>query len=462
MVRRNILIVLFVASQLIGVVGVSAQSSVKADGLFQSADYSAAQKEYSLLLKRYPTSALYLYRYARCAQELGDYQTAIQYFEKAGNRYDLKHYNLGEIYMRLGYPAEAIAAYEAYLKTLKYPSDREAYVREQMRKAEKIQRYMRRVEKVQVIDSVDVTLNSLLSVYPLSSEAGTLVFDSLGRVVYTNQRQDRQLWASAKDSLRVIVSSNKLMDTWSAPDTLPAEVNMAESQDYPYMLSDGVTLYFASNDTNGLGGYDIYVTRYNTYTNTYTTPENLGFPYNSSANDYLMVIDELHQVGYFATDRFSKEGYVRVYSFAVVPQKTYWRGLSTDSLVGYAQLRYALVSEVSRLDEPIAAVDTIIEKVEAEIFFVLNDSVVYTSLQDFRSPVSRKTYQDWLVKVEQAKEDKVELDSLRLQYSTSDGEARKKLTPLILNLENKWSQSVVQCEELLHSVRKTELQSYEQ
>jgi hypothetical protein len=88
--------------------------------------------------------------------------------------------------------------------------------------------------------------------------------------------------------------------------------------------------------------------------------------------------------------------------------------------------------------------------------------VVYTSLQDFRSPVSRKTYQDWLVKVEQAKEDKVELDSLRLQYSTSDGEARKKLTPLILNLENKWSQSVVQCEELLHSVRKTELQSYEQ
>lgn len=462
MVRRNILIVLFVASQLIGVVGVSAQSSVKADGLFQSADYSAAQKEYSLLLKRYPTSALYLYRYARCAQELGDYQTAIQYFEKAGNRYDLKHYNLGEIYMRLGYPAEAIAAYEAYLKTLKYPSDREAYVREQMRKAEKIQRYMRRVEKVQVIDSVDVTLDSLLSVYPLSSEAGTLVFDSLGRVVYTNQRQDRQLWASAKDSLRVIVSSNKLMDTWSAPDTLPAEVNMAESQDYPYMLSDGVTLYFASNDTNGLGGYDIYVTRYNTYTNTYTTPENLGFPYNSSANDYLMVIDELHQVGYFATDRFSKEGYVRVYSFAVVPQKTYWRGLSTDSLVGYAQLRYALASEVSGLEEPIAAVDTVIEKVESEIFFVLNDSVVYTSLQDFRSPVSRKTYQDWLVKVEQAKEDKLELDSLRLQYSTADVEARKKLTPLILNLENKWSQSVVQCEELLHSVRKTELQSYEQ
>ena len=81
---------------------------------------------------------------------------------------------------------------------------------------------------------------------------------------------------------------------------------MSNVQNYPYMLSDGVTLYFASKDTNGLGGYDIYVTRYNTHTNTYTTPENLGFPYNSSANDYLMVIDELQQVGYFATDRFSE------------------------------------------------------------------------------------------------------------------------------------------------------------
>jgi hypothetical protein len=46
------------------------QSEFKANELFQSGDYVAAQKEYGRLLRRYPSSALYNYRYARCAQEL--------------------------------------------------------------------------------------------------------------------------------------------------------------------------------------------------------------------------------------------------------------------------------------------------------------------------------------------------------------------------------------------------------
>ena len=444
-------------------VSVFTQNAVKADGLFQEANYLDAQKEYGLLLQRYPTSALYLYRYARCAQELGEYQIAIQYFEKSGNRYDLKHYNLGEIYMSLGYPEKAIMAYEAYLKTLKYTPDREKYVRAQIRQAEKIQRYMRRVEKVQIIDSVDIPLDSLLTVYQLSAEAGSLTIGDRNQFVYTNQRGDRRMWATRQDSIFAIVSSNKLMETWTTPDTLPKEVNMSNVQNYPYMLSDGVTLYFASKDTNGLGGYDIYVTRYNTHTNTYTTPENLGFPYNSSANDYLMVIDELQQVGYFATDRFSEGGYVRVYSFAVVPQKSYWRGLPIDSLVSYAQLRYALTANnISIGRRLVVDVDTMIPKNRTDVFFVLNDSVVYTSLQEFKNPISRKTYQEWVAADTQSKQNKIELDNLRLQYSTADEEMRKKMTPLILELENKWSQSIVQCEKLLHIVRSTELQVYQQ
>ena len=41
-------------------VSIFAQNAVKADGLFQEANYLDAQKEYGLLLQRYPTSALYL------------------------------------------------------------------------------------------------------------------------------------------------------------------------------------------------------------------------------------------------------------------------------------------------------------------------------------------------------------------------------------------------------------------
>lgn len=459
MAKSKIIIVslLCFVAQFVWVIALSAQNANKADGLFQAANYSEAQKEYGLLLKNYPTSALYLYRYARCAQELGDYMTAIRYFEKSGNRYDLKHYNLGEIYLQLGYPEQAIDAYEKYLNTLKTESDRKEYVLAQIYYAEKLQRYMRRVERVQIVDSVEIPLNDLLNAYPLSSETGTLRWNENGQLVYTNQRNDRKLWAATDCVNQLIVSSRNLMDTWTTPDTLPSVINMASDQNYPYLLSDGVTLYFASKDTSGLGGYDIYVSRYNTYTETYTNPENIGFPYNSSANDYLMVIDEIHQVGYFATDRRSKSGYVHVYTFIPTSEKSYWRNLSQDSLVAYAQLRYSLQVDEEKITKPNPSQYAVNpESEKEEIYFVLNDSVVYTAKTDFHSPIARNAYQEWHNMQRQMQLDKEILANLRLQYATSDDAEKKELTPQILQLEKKQSQSQQQCDELLQTIRKTE------
>ena len=465
MARSRIFIItlLCLAAHTLGASALSAQNANKADGLFQAANYAEAQKEYGLLLKGSPSYPLYLYRYARCAQELGDYWTAIKYFEKSGNRYDLKHYNLGEIYLHLGYAGHAIEAYQNYLKTLKAGSEREAYILAQIYKAEKLQRYMRRVEKVQIIDSVEIPLNNLLSAYPLSAETGSLSWDSNGQLVYTNQRNDRKLWATKNDTTQLIVSSRSLMNTWTTPDTLPSVINMAAEQNYPYLLSDGVTLYFASKDTSGLGGYDIYVSRYNTYTETYTTPENIGFPYNSTANDYLMVIDEIHQIGYFATDRHSKSGHVHVYTFVPTSAKSYWRNISQDSLVAYAQLRYSLQANEEIINKPNTSQQaTTTEKEEEEIFFVLNDSVLYTSMSDFQSSIARENYQEWHNMKQQMQLDEESLGQLRLQYATSDDAVKKELTLQILQLEKKQSQLQEQCDELLQSVRQIESETYQQ
>ena len=470
MKRGQIIIVSLIClvAQLMGVGSLSAQNANKADGLFQAANYTAAQKEYGLLLKSNPNSALYLYRYARCAQELGDYWTAVKYFEKSGNRYDLKHYNLGEIYLHLGYPDEAIEAYTQYLKTLKADSERLPYILAQIHQAEKLQRYMRRVEKVQIIDSVEIPLSELLSAYPLSAETGTLTKDSQGQLVYTNQRNDRKLWAAANDDKQLIVSSRNLMDTWTAPDTLPHIINMSADQNYPYLLSDGVTLYFASKDTSGLGGYDIYVSRYNTYTETYTHPENIGLPYNSPANDYLMVVDEIHHRGYFATDRHSREGYVHVYTFVPTSEKAYWRNVPQDSLVAYAQLRSGLhvekeIAKVEIANKPSVPQPTVqVEREKEEIYFVLNDSVIYTSKSEFRSSTAQKTYQEWQNMQKQLEIDQESLEQLRWQYANADDAGKKELTPQILQLEKKQSQLHEQCNELLQSTRKTESEAAQQ
>lgn len=58
-----------------------------------------------------------------------------------------------------------------------------------------------------------------------------------------------------------------------------------------------------------------FVTRYNTNTDTYLVPENVGMPFNSPYNDYMYVIDEYNNLGWFASDRYQPEDKVCIYVF---------------------------------------------------------------------------------------------------------------------------------------------------
>lgn len=437
------------------------QTHNSADRLFQDGLYAEAGEEYAALLKSYPSYPLYLYRYARCAQELGDDTTALQYFEKAGDRYMLKYFYMGESYMRLWQAENAITAYNTYLNSLKEPNERDAHIQQQIAKAEKLQRYLRRVEQVCVLDSVDVPLKNLLDACVLSSQAGKLSYTKLGEIVFTNQLGDRQLWGSASDSVQYIVSSYRLLDHWSKPDTLPETVNMSERQLNPYVLNDGVTLYYAAADSNGLGGLDLYITRYNPANESYTIPENLGFPYNSPGNEYLLAIDEGKHIGYLATDRFTRGDSVRVYTFQYTQQKQYWRNIPADSLAAYARLQRFVKAEIE--DLPRATTTRIDTTTSIPAFsFVINDSVVYHSIQDFRSPVAKKTFLQWQESVKRYEAEQERLAALRLAYSEADESKQKELTPIILQLENNQGPLMLLCEELLQQARKAEIDNTQQ
>ena len=107
----------------------------------------------------------------------------------------------------------------------------------------------------------------------------------------------------------------KLLDSFGNEKRLPASINDSGSQAYPFVMSDGLTIYFASTGHQSYGGYDIYVTRYNLANDSYLTPNQLNMPFNSTFNDYLMVIDEEKGVGWFTTDRYQSTDSVCVYTF---------------------------------------------------------------------------------------------------------------------------------------------------
>ena len=85
-----------------------------------------------------------------------------------------------------------------------------------------------------------------------------------------------------------IMYSRKLNDTlWSAPQILNENITTQGNEILPHLSADGKTLYFASNGHYGMGGYDLYMSQWNSETGDWDVAQNLGFPYSSTANDYL-------------------------------------------------------------------------------------------------------------------------------------------------------------------------------
>lgn len=410
------------------------QSAAKADALFGDGDYVQAGKLYGQLVRQSPKNALYTYRYARCLQETGNHWEAIDYFHQSGERFVLCHFFMGESYMKIGMPDEAIREYEDYLEKAT-STDRIARIEEQLRIARQQRRYLKRVRRIGIIDSVRVGKAELLSAYHLSADAGSLRMDTDGGVCYLNQRQDREVCGAPTEKGSLLVGRYRLLDAWTKADTLSENVNFTDAQNYPFFLSDGVTLYYGAIDTAGLGGWDIYMTQYNSATDTYLRSENIGYPFNSSANDYLYALDESTGCGYFASDRFCPSDSVTVYRFRHEETPRYWSGIRSDSLLAYATMtlveRDTLpIVETKRHEETVSQ-----PQQEPAIHFVLNNEVCYTRYDQFLSEEARQSYQTYEEEQRVLEQLTAEIDRLRKQYGETNPQDRSALAQQLLTKE---------------------------
>lgn len=101
------------------------------------------------------------------------------------------------------------------------------------------------------------------------------------------------------DIYRVVRSGG----VWGTPFNLGPVVNTAEDEAFPFFI-DG-TLYFASNGHGGLGGLDVFKCKQ--YVNGFTPPTNLGYPINSTADDFSLVTDLDQRNGYYASSRHGND-----------------------------------------------------------------------------------------------------------------------------------------------------------
>lgn len=88
---------------------------------------------------------------------------------------------------------------------------------------------------------------------------------------------------------------------WAMPYNLGPVVNTAFDEDAPFIHPDGTTMYFASKGHNTMGNYDVFKTEMSNEGNTFSKPENLGYPINTLDNDIFFVMSVDGQRAYYSS-----------------------------------------------------------------------------------------------------------------------------------------------------------------
>lgn len=131
--------------------------------------------------------------------------------------------------------------------------------------------------------------------------------------------------------------------SWSKPINLGPEINTPEDEDSPFITLDGEYLYFASNGSWSMGGFDVFRAKLAPNGDA-SAPENLGVPINSAGDDIFFTLTFDGTDAYFTSFRDDGIGEKDIYHV-------------TESETNAPSNVVALKGEIINLTEDVEAAD---------------------------------------------------------------------------------------------------------
>lgn len=325
-----------------------------------------------------------------------------------------------------------------------------------------------RVERIEVIDSLVVDAADFFTHYRLTPESGSLNSPEVlpedfsaadPTVVYEPESGRQMIWAApdTAGSYRLMTSSALYGGSWEKPAPLGDMLAEGGDANYPFLMPDGITLYYANDGENSLGGLDIFISRRGD--DGFLQPQNLGMPYNSPYDDYLLAIDELTGAGWWATDRNRIPGKVTIYIF--IPQELR-RNVDPDSP---DLLTRARLSSIRDTWNPSTDREEILRRIAAirpggarqpqRIFeLYVPGKGLYTSYENFTRPAAREAMHAYM-------EGKGRLDNALQTLAKAReayGRGDTSQTSLITRVEDQLESARAEVAELRNRVIELELQ----
>jgi len=328
--------------------------------------------------------------------------------------------------------------------------------------------------KIIIIDSVVTDKTAFLDSIPLGREAGTVRtyndFFNTDRqpegFVYMNEFGNKKYYTETDGTGEMrLYTSDRLGGKWSVATIVSDFGGEFEDINCPFMMADGVTLYFAAKSKHGLGGYDIYVTRYDADAAKFYKPENIGLPYNSSSNDYYYIADDFNSLGWLVTDRNQPEGKVCIYTFIPsASRETYNGDIDDNELDGLARITNikATWGNGAERKKALARLEQLRERQKADnskepgMVFVINDNLTYHSIDDFKSPTNRQKYAALLNKISMLKDLTARTEDMRDRYACATVSERQSMKEDILDAEKQMEKLQTEIDAEEKSIRNAE------
>ena len=321
-------------------------------------------------------------------------------------------------------------------------------------------------DKLLVIDSMVVDKESFLKHLDLQNENGYVGIEN-DNAWFINALKNKKIYASG-DSLsgRKLILAYYVNSKWE--DRRPiSELNTIFSDiNFPFLMPDATTLFFSAKGHNSIGGFDIYTTRLDVDNGGFYIPDNYGLPYNSTANDYFLAIDERNNLGWLVSDRYQPEDKVCIYIF--VPNKNRVKlaqeGFDNNTIKKLAQLNsiqdtwnFGNKQEAMRNLERLRTQRNVENKGRESVLFIVNDKIKYTSLSQFKSNKSKQLFAKLEDNKQLVAKQKTELENLRIQYKQANKAKQSSLKQDILFIEKQLMKYQREQEELEQNIRELEL-----
>lgn len=290
-----------------------------------------------------------------------------------------------------------------------------------------------RVQKIVIVDSLSLPRSSFYNSYILSPSSGRIGLPNDlnvsgieldNELSFLNESGDFLIGVTTNEDgeMRLIESRLLLDGNRENVESLRGSFEKSGDYNYPFMSTDGQTLYFANNGEESMGGYDLFVAQKDPINGEYLQPLNLGMPFNSPFDDIMLAIDEENGIGWWATDRGRDDGNLTVYVYLIDDIRRNYPN-STENLAEYAKIIDYKATWTDSNMEPILPVMPSVTKTlhageekDADFEFNLGNGKTYKYFSDFRNKKAAEMMKQYQKKAGELEKRESKLAELRMSY----------------------------------------------